>query len=103
MVEIIKAQQGRITKPEQIKLGKFRFGVKSGKNGIVRKINNTVASRVARIAGAPLNKGAGIYLCKNVSNRVRKGEVLFTVYAESKQKLDYAKDVLKEENPFVVR
>ena len=103
MVEIIKAQQGRITKPEQIKLGKFRFDVKSSKNGIVREINNTVVSRVARIAGAPLNKGAGIYLCKNVGNRVRKGEVLFTIYSESKQKLNYARDVLKEENPFVVR
>ncbi len=102
MVEIIKAQQGRITEPEQIKLGKFKLDVKSSKKGVIRGISNTIVSRIARVAGAPVNKGSGVYLCKEIGNGVKKGEKLFTVYAESKQKLDYAKDVLKEENPFVI-
>jgi len=103
MVEIIKAQQGRITEPEQIKLGKFKLDVKSSKKGVIKGISNTIVSRIARVAGAPVNKGSGVYLCRDVGNAVKKGEKLFTVYAESKHKLDYAKDVLKEENPCVVR
>ena len=102
MVEIIKAQNGKVTKPEQIKIGKFKFDVKSGKKGIVKHISNSIISKIARIAGAPINKGAGIYLHKDVKNKVKKTEKLFTIYAESKQKLDYAKDVLKERNPFIV-
>ena len=102
MAEIIKAQQGRITQPEKIKFGKFKLDVKSSRNGIIRGISNTIVSRIARVAGAPLNKGAGIYLYKDVGSSVKKGEKLFTIYSESKQKLCYAKDVLKEENPFVV-
>ena len=103
MIEIIKAQNGNITKPEQIKLGKFRFDVKSNKNGTIRYISNSIISKVARVAGAPINKGAGIYLHKDVGNKVKNRERLFTIYSESKQKLDYAKDILKEGNAFVVR
>jgi len=102
MVEIVKAQNGKVTKPEQIKIGKFKFDAKSNKKGVVREISNSVVSKIARIAGAPVNKGAGIYIYKDVGNEVKKGEKLFTVYAESKQKLNYAKDVLKERNPFVI-
>jgi thymidine phosphorylase len=102
MVEIIKAQNGKITKPKEIKIGKFRFDVKSGKKGVVREISNNIVSKIARVAGAPLNKGAGIYLHKDVGDEVKKGEKLFTIYAESKQKLDYAKYVLKEGNPFLI-
>jgi len=102
MVEIIKAQQGRITKPEQIKIGKFKFDVKSGKKGVVKHISNSIVSKIARIAGAPVHKGAGIYLYKDVGNKVKKGEKLFSIYSESKIKLDYAKHVLKEGNPFII-
>ena len=102
MAEIIKAQQGRITQPEKIKFGKFKLDVKSSRKGVIKGISNTIVSRIARVAGAPVNKGAGIYLCKDVGSSVKKGEELFTIYSESKQKLCYAKDVLKEENPFVV-
>ena len=103
MAEIIKAQNGKSIKPEKIKIGKFIFEVKSKKKGIIRNIKNSIVTKTARVAGAPVNKGAGIYLHKDVGNKVKKGEKLFTVYAESKQKLNYAKDILKEESPFVVK
>ncbi len=103
MVEIIKAQDGKITRPDQIRIGKFRLDVKAGKTGVVKWISNSLVSKIARVAGAPLNKGAGIYLYTNRGDKVKKGEKLFTIYAESKQKMDYAKDILKERNPFAVK
>jgi AMP phosphorylase len=103
MVEIIKAQGGSITEPEQIRIGKFSFDVMATKSGAVRYVSNSTVSKIARVAGAPLNKGAGIYLHKKRGDKVKKGEKLFTIYAESRQKLDYATDVLRERNPFTIK
>lgn len=96
MVEIIKAQNGKITKPEQIKIGKYSYDVVSGKNGIVKDIDNIAISKIARIAGAPVDKGAGVYLYKHIKGKVKKGEKLFTIYAENKEKMEYAVEVGKE-------
>ena len=103
MKEIIKAQQGNIFDPENIKIGKFKYDVKTNKSGIVMKIDNKLISRIARIAGAPLNKSAGIYLHKHVGNKVKKHSILFTIYSESRQKLSFAKEVLKNANGFIIK
>ena len=103
MEEIIKVQGGNVFDPENIKIGKFKYDVQAGKKGVVRNINNKIISRIARIAGAPVNKGSGIYLYKHTGNKVKKGEKLYTVYAESKQKLKFAKDFLKDGKGFVVK
>ncbi len=103
MKEIIKAQQGNIFDPEAIKIGKFKYNVKANKTGIVKKIDNRAISRIARIAGAPLNKDAGIYLYKHVGNKVKKQDKLFTIYSKSRQKLNFAKEALKNTNGFVVK
>lgn len=103
MVDIIRAQNGTVTKPEQIQPAKFSYNVLSGRPGTVAEINNSAVIKIARVAGAPANRGAGVYLSKGVGEKVSKGEVLFIIYAESMQKLRYAKDILSEANPYVVR
>lgn len=103
MEEIIKAQGGSVFDPDDIKIGRFKYDVQACKKGTIRIIDNRIISRIARIAGAPINKGSGIYLYKHTGNKVKKGEKLYTVYAESKQKLKFAKDFLKGANGFVVR
>jgi len=95
MKEIINAQGAKITEPEKIKLARFSFDFKAWKKGIIFHIDNKSISKIARVAGAPIDKKAGIYLHKHMGDKVNKGDVIFTVYAESKRKLDYARDVLK--------
>ena len=54
-------------------------------------------TRLAKSAGAPNDKGAGVYLHKKVGDKVKEKEPLFTVYAESREKLIFAlKEDLKE-------
>ena len=103
MKEIIKSQQGNIFNPENIKIGRLKYFVKANKKGVIKKICNKTISRIARITGAPLNKGAGIYLHKHVGNKVKKGEKLFTIYSESRQKLNFAKETLKNTNDFTIK
>ena len=103
MMEIIKAQGGKEIAAEDIKIGKYAYDVLSTKSGRVADIDNIFVSRVARIAGAPTDKGAGIYLYKHVGDKVKKGEKLYTIYAENERELKYARDVAKQSKVFVVR
>ena len=102
MVEIIKAQGGKEIAAEDIKIGRYSYDVLSTKSGKVTGIENIAVSRIARIAGAPRDKGAGIYLYKHVGDKVKRGEKLFTIYAESEHEFEYAKDVAKQSKVFVV-
>ena len=103
MVEIIKAQGGKEIAAEDIKIGKLSYDVLSAKTGRVSNINNVHISRIARIAGAPHDKGAGIYLHKHIGGKVKKGEKLFTVYSESMHEFEYAKDVAKSSKVFEIK
>lgn len=90
MKEIIKLQGGKTFVPEDISVGEFTYVYKSDKDGTVISINNKEISRIARIAGAPEDKEAGIYLHKHQKDKVKKGEAVMTVYSRSKTKLKYA-------------
>ncbi|MBW2972609.1 AMP phosphorylase [Candidatus Woesearchaeota archaeon] len=96
MLDIINAQGARVTDPKKIRLGKFRCDLKAWQDGRICHIDNVSVSRVARAAGAPFDSGAGIYLYHHVGDRVKKGDILCTLYAENKLKLEYARDAIKQ-------
>ena len=97
MQEIIKAQGGNpeIT-PEKIKVGKYQQEVIAEKSGMINDVNNFIISKIARIAGAPTDRGAGIFIVVKEGQQIKKGDLLFKIYSNSKEKLVFAKNVLKE-------
>ena len=103
MVEIITAQGLRHKNPDKIPLGKETYDYKSPKTGKVCRISNDCLSKIARIAGAPADNGAGIYLYHHVGDKVKKGEKLFTIYSHNKTELGFAVDSLRSIDGFVVR
>lgn len=87
--EIIEAQGGNPEiKPEDIPVGSQKSTVCSNKAGYLLWIDNTSLVEVARLAGAPKDKGAGILLHKKIGEKVAKNEPLFTIYAERDLKLE---------------
>lgn len=102
MMQIIQAQGAKIKHPEELPFGEYTHVYRSPKTGTVRHIDNLAISKIARIAGAPIDIGAGIDLYKHKGNKVTKGEAVFTIYAHSKQKIKYAVDTLKELDGMVV-
>ncbi len=91
MKEIIAEQGGDPKiKEDDLPIGQCKHTVKAEKDGKISHIDNKGVSRIARAAGAPKNKGAGIYLYRLKGDRVKQGDVLFDIYAESETKLDYA-------------
>jgi putative thymidine phosphorylase len=103
MVEIIKAQGEKCILPALLKPAKYKYNLMAQKSGRIVHIDNASISKIARIAGAPADKGAGIYLYRHRNERVAKGEKIFTVYAESRQKLGFAVDMMKEIDGVVIK
>jgi len=97
MREIIAAQGGDPKiKPEDIAVGDQRFTVYSSKAGYVLWIDNASVVELARLAGAPKDRGAGIVLHKKIGDRTEKGDPLFTIYAEKNTKLQRSLDALEK-------
>jgi len=98
--EIIEAQGGDPNvMPEDIAIGDKKFTVYAERSGIVIWINNKAIAQIARLAGAPKDKGAGVLLHVKIGDRVKKGDPLFEVRAEVGYKLDRAEKALEEMKP----
>jgi AMP phosphorylase len=102
MIEIINMQGKKIINPHKIKLGKVTYDFVSKKTGVVKEISSKTISKIARVAGAPEDEGAGIYLHKHIGNKVKKGDKLYTVYCRNKSKMEYAKYAIEKLDGFVV-
>lgn len=71
-------------------LGHLTVDVKAREDGIVAAIDCLRLNRLARTAGAPLNKGAGIRLFKKIGDRVDQGEPLYRIFACAPSEHDLA-------------
>ena len=92
--EIVAAQGGKpdITS-EDIRIGKYKLQVLSTKAGYVHSIKNKDIVAIARAAGAPSDKGAGLMIFRKKGQRVEKGDILLEIYADVESKCQRAKDL----------
>lgn len=88
---IIEAQGRR---NGRLQLGQYTFEIKSDCSGEVRRLDNFAIARLAKLAGAPLSRGAGVEVLRKLGDAVKEGEPLLRVYsgtpAESALAEDYA-------------
>jgi putative thymidine phosphorylase len=94
--QIIRAQKGKI---RRIKKAKFKKEIKAEKKGKIKEIKTKEINSLARIAGCPLDKFAGLYLHKHVDDKVKKGENILTIYSESLTELREALKYYKKIKP----
>ena len=87
MQKIIDAQGPSGSRTE---LGNLTFDVMAGSDGLVSGIDCLQLNQLARTAGAPIDKGAGIKLFKKIGDRVESGEPLYRVYAFDQSERDLA-------------
>lgn len=98
--EIIKAQGGDI---KNIKEAKFKKDLVAKRAGKIFEIDNKKINSLARTAGCPLDKSAGLYIYHNVGERVNRKEKIITIYSESKSRLNQAIRFYKEKNPIKIK
>lgn len=58
--------------------------IRSRTSGVVTEIDGNLISGLARLAGAPQDKTAGVYLHVTTGDHVREGDVLFDIYGADK-------------------
>jgi len=83
-------------------LGSRVSDVLSPVDGFVDAIDCLRINRLARTAGAPLDKGAGIKLFKKIGDRVEKGEPLYQIYADGDAEYDLVVSAAAVDNGFCV-
>lgn len=103
MQEIIEHQGGNPDiKPDDIPLGEKRFIIPAPADGYVSSISNSAINAIARAAGAPTNKGAGVKLYAKMGYAVKKGDPVLEIYAENEQKLKCAQIIASRKQPFLI-
>jgi thymidine phosphorylase len=58
--------------------------------------------QIARLAGAPKIKGAGVDLLKKMGEQVSAGDVLYRVHAEIEADLTFAKDLCAKASAYMI-
>jgi len=93
--QIIKAQKGDIKKLDKLK-PKFSYTIKLKTKTKIKHLDNKFINSLARVAGCPEDKEAGVYIHKMKGEVVEKNQAFLTIYTNSKRKLAYAKKYFNE-------
>jgi len=103
MKRIIKAQGGDPEiKPEDIKIGPFVAEMKSNDNGFITSVRNEYVNRIAKIAGCPGIKEAGIVIERKIGQKAEKGEIIFKIYSYNEKRLKEAVEFYNSHPPQVL-
>lgn len=102
-LEIVAAQGGDPNLASgDISPGRFSADVPAPRKGYVVSVSNKAVAAVAKAAGAPSDKGAGVVVHRKRGRLVQEGEALMTVYADREDKLEDALEAAAARPPFGV-
>ncbi|MEM1603254.1 MAG: AMP phosphorylase [Zestosphaera sp.] len=89
-------------RPDDIPVGRYKAEVKAPIDGYVTGVYNNALSRIAMVAGAPLDKGAGLRLYVKRGHKVKEGQTLLEIYSNSESLLDEALRLVEVLKPIVI-
>ncbi len=103
MQEIIEVQGGNPNiNPDDINVGQHAIALRASCDGFVTKVDNNAITAIARAAGAPREKGAGLALKWKRGNKVKKDDVLFKIHAQRASKLTAAHKLALQMKPVTI-
>ncbi len=91
--------QGEFKEPEY---AVYKKVILAKKTGTITEIDNRKLAKLAKLAGAPYDKKAGIILHTPLKTKVGKGDPLFSIYSESEGELKYVIDYMKSEKDIII-
>jgi thymidine phosphorylase len=83
-------------------VGRLCEEIEADRDGQVAAIDNLQLARIARLAGAPMDKGAGVELYKKVGDKVRRGESLYAIHAEFAADFGFANEAAARDSGFAI-
>ncbi|SNZ01397.1 thymidine phosphorylase family protein [Flagellimonas pacifica] len=97
--EAICTAQGRFSKTF---VAPYQFEMHAPKCGTIRKINNRKIAKLAKLSGAPQSSTAGILMNARLGEEIEKGQLLYTLHAESNGELNYALEYYENHDDIIV-
>lgn len=97
MQSIITAQ-GRQTRA--FPLGSLTREVLAPRSGVIIGIDNLKLAHIARLAGAPMDKGAGVDVRCRLGDPVQEGQLLYRIHAEFPSDFQFACQAAREDSGF---
>jgi len=91
MNDLIEAQGSHHFDPNHPELGRLSFEIRAHGAGVISGIDNLQLARIARFAGAPKVKEAGVDLLRKLGDEVQDGDVLYRVHASYPADLEFAR------------
>lgn len=82
--------------------GKLTQEIRAPRDGVITSIDNLHMAHVARFAGAPMDKGAGVDLFKKLGERVTKDEPLYRVHAEFPSDFRFAVQLCQKNSGYTI-
>jgi thymidine phosphorylase len=67
-----------------------------------KKIDLKLINNTARTLGSPIDELAWLYLHKKVGDKVKENEIIYTMYASEKNKINMAIEWLKGEKMYEI-
>ena len=98
--QIVKVQHGNLNR---IKYAKLKKDILVKKTGEIIEIDNRKMNNLAKTAGSPVDKSAGVYLYHHVGEKVKKGDKLVTIYSETKTRINEAIRFFHDVAPIKIR
>ncbi len=100
MREIIKEQGGNPDiEPGDIEIGEHSKEIHAEESGRIQYLNTDLLSETGKLAGAPKDKKAGIYLEVEKGDKIEEGDKIMTIYSSSQRKLDSAVEFYENNKP----
>jgi AMP phosphorylase len=95
--EIIEAQGGNPDiKISDLNGARYVKDIRSNMSGKIQSVNNYNICTIAKMLGAPDQKAAGMVLNKRFDEEIKSNDILLTMYAEDRNKLDEAVSIIKK-------
>ena len=68
----------------------YRHVMVADRTGLIDRVDNRRLSKVAKLAGAPDDKAAGVEIHVRIGERIVEGEPTYTIHSEAPGELAYA-------------
>ena len=99
-MEAIIDAQGRTSTP--FVPGTLTIEIAAPREGVVTAIDNYQLAKIARLAGAPMDKGAGVDLLTKLGDRVARGQPLYRIHAEFRSDYGFARELANSNSGYDV-
>lgn len=80
--------------------GPLCIEIKASQDGVVTRLDNYQLAKIASLAGAPMERAAGVDLLKKLGDTVKEGEILYRIHAAFAADFNFARHLAEQDSGY---